>query len=452
MGAQEKAILSLQAIVRLDPDNPLAHLRLAMALRLADRLEESVDHFRRAADLDPEHHLYRLRYARALFDVLRYDEARWEVETVLARAPVDAPERAAAQNLLGLVKGESSEKGRRAAVTEGITSSGLDPVQSKRWALIRERAWQLMRAGRYAEAEPVLRDTLALMPRDYKAYYDLGLTLMELGRYSEAIEAFRDGIRISRFGEWYPDSLFRIGLCLARQGRWSEAVRRFERVLEIQDWRNEDGYGMTFPDLGAVHDALAEARLHLPSPESLDAGEPLDPAIELIRPRSETAPVPALDPSPLMSEAIPLPSQVAILGMGDAQGWFRQIVPARGVVQDDLPTGLQEFIPIGPTDTFTPDDPEIILVYTLTSVPYDEITVTARWVIERAGPTSPNTVIGIERALLTLNDQSGYTRLRRPKDGWPVGLYRVEFYVGDQVDAYTHTAEARFRVVEKVAP
>ena len=82
LGAQDQAILRLKEIVRLDPNNPLAHLRLAKALRNVDRLEESVDSFRRAVELNPEHDVYRLQYARALFDVLRYDEARREVETL----------------------------------------------------------------------------------------------------------------------------------------------------------------------------------------------------------------------------------------------------------------------------------------------------------------------------------------------------------------------------------
>ena len=123
------------------------------------------------------------------------------------------------------------------------------------------------------------------------------------------------------------------------------------------------------------------------------------------------------------------------------------MVPARGVVQDDLPTGMQEFIPIAPTVTFAPDDPEIIIVFTLTSAPSDEIILNTHWLVERAGTVSPNTVIGTDRVLLTLNDKSGYVRLKRPQDGWPIGVYRVDFYLGDQVDAYTYTAEARFRVV-----
>lgn len=450
MGAQDQAILSLKEVVRLDSENPLAHLRLANALRNVDRLEESVESYRRAVDLDPEHLTYRLHYARALFDVLRYDVARREVETVLTRAPTDSPEAAAAQNLLGLVKGESSDKGRRAITNKNIAIPGVDmAVRGKQWALARDEAWRLMREQRYAAAEPALRKVLAIMPDDYKVHYDLGRTLMELGRYEDAIASFRAGIGVSKFGEWYPDSLFQIGLCLTKLGRWHEAVSRFERVLEIQDWRKDFFYGMTFPDLGVVRASLEETRTHLAAPERRESLVSPDPAVELVKPRSETAPMLAPDPGRPLPEAIPLPTQVAPLSTGVAQGWFRQIVPARNFTQDDLPTGLQEYLPIEPTDTFRPDDPEIIIVFTLTSVPYDEITLTTRWLAERAGTVPPNTLIGTDTALLTLNDKSGYARLPRPKDGWPIGTYRVDFYVGDQVDAYSHTAEARFRVAAR---
>jgi tetratricopeptide (TPR) repeat protein len=448
LGAQDQAILSLKEIVRLDPDNSLAHLRLAKTLRNVDRLEESVESYRRAVELDPGQMTARLQYARALFDVLRYDEARREVETVLAHASRDSPEVAAAQNLIGIVRGDSADKGRRDNYSKHITIRGVDmAARGKQWALTRGKAWQLMREERYAEAEPVLREVLAIDPGDHKALYDLGLTLMELSRYDEAIASFREGIRQTKFAEWYPDSLYQIGRCLAKLGRWSEALPRFERVLEIQDWRTDTVYGMTFPDVRVVQVSLEEARRHLMGSDAHAARQPDKLAVELVRPRSETDPMPATGPRQPIPDAIALPTQVAVLGTGDAQGWFRQMVPARGVVQDDLPTGLQEFIPIGPTDTFAPEDPEIIIVFTLTSIPYDEITLTTRWLVERGGTVPPNTLIGTDTALFTLNDKSGYVRLKRPKDGWPIGVYRADFYLGDQVDAYTHTAEARFRVV-----
>ncbi len=448
MGDQDHAILSLKEVTRLDWENPLAHLRLAKALRNVDRLEESVQSYQKAIELDPEHMVYRLQYARALFDVLHYDAARREVETVLARAPKASPEWAAATNFLDIVKGETSDRGRRKVPNENITIPGVDmALRGKTWALARGKAWQLMREERLTEAEAALRDVLRIRPSDYKAWYDLGLTLMELGRYEEALASFDEGLQVKHFGEWYPDSVFQIARCLVKLGRWNDAISRFERVLEIQDWRVEQAYGMTFPDLAKVESALEEAYQHVPEARQASMSRRARAREKPPEPKIDTYTIPPLANGHELIAPVPDSAYLAAIGSGDAQGWFRQMVPAHGVAQDDLPTGLQEFIPIGPTDTFAPDDPEIIIVFTLTSVPYDEITLTTRWLVERGGTVPPNTLIGTDRALLTLNDKSGYVRLKRPKDGWPIGLYRVDFYVGDQVSAYTHTAEARFRVI-----
>jgi tetratricopeptide (TPR) repeat protein len=455
MGNQDQAILSLKEVVRLDPDNPLVHLRLAKALRNVDRLEESVQSYQNAVTLAPDHMTYRLQYARALFDVLQYDAARREVESVLARAPKDTPEWAAAQNLIGVVRGDSSDKGRRTIQNKNIKRDGVNLLQwGKAWVLARGKAWQLMREERHAEAAMALQDVLKINPEDDKAFYDLGLTLMELGRYKEALGSFEDVIRLDKFGSWYPDSLFQSGRCLAAMGRWAEALARFARVIEIEDWRDEFAYAMNFPDLAKVRAALTEANQHVSPSQRIDATEieSRNREKKAAVPKVEEYPIPPLGDSRMFAEPIAFPTQVATLGAGDAQGWFRQMVPTRGVAQDDLPTGLQEFMPIEPTDSFFPDDPEVIIVFTLTTSPPHEIMLKTRWVAERAGGVTPGTVVGTDAALLTFNDKSGYVRLRRPKDGWPIGIYRVDFYLGDQINAYTHTAEARFRVVAKASP
>lgn len=452
MGAQDHAILSLKEIVRLDPANPLAHLRLAKALRNVDRLEESVKSYRSAVALDPEHMMYRLQYARALFDVLQYDTAWGEVETVLARAPKGSPEWAAAMSFLDIVKGETSDRGRRDVPNKNITLPGVDmAVRGKQWALTRGKAWQHMREERFTEAEAALRDVLRIMPDDYKVWYDLGLTLMELGRYEEAVAAFEEGLQIKNFGEWYPDSVFQIGRCLAKLGQWNDAISRFERVLEIQDWRVEEQvYGMTFPDLAKVERALEETYQHVPEARQASMSRRARAREKPPVLKVETYTIPPLANGHELIAPVPDSAYLASIGSGDAQGWFRQMVPARGVAQDDLPTGLQEFMPIEPTDTFLPNDPEIIIVFTLTSVSPSEITLTTRWMAERVGMVPSDTLIGTDRALLTFNEKSGYVRLKRPKDGWPTGTYRVDFYVGDRVDAYAHTAEAWFRVIPAV--
>lgn len=447
MGEREQVLLSLREIARLDSENPLAHLRLAKALAQADRLEESVKSYRRAVELEPEQLAYRLQFSRALYDVLEYDAARREVDTVLTHAPSGSPEWATAQNLLSLLRGESTDKGRRNDFFKNTTIPGVDMARrGKVWALTREKAWQLMKADRYAEAEGVLRKLLSMNPDDRMVYYDLGITLMELGRCEEAIQTFEQGIRLSRYPEYYPDAIFRIGRCLATLGRWAEAVTRYERVLEIQDWREEAFYALNFPSLTAVRAALQEAKRHV-KPSEIPEAEKHKEASEPKRNEPYEYQMPPLATGQPFVSPMPLVSQFIPLGSDSTIGRFRQLVVARGVVRDDLQTGLHEYIPLDPGDTFHQADAEIYVVFTLTSAPYDELKLTARWVAEHVTGLSSNTLVGTDRVQLIVNDRSGYFILKRPEGDWRPGTYRVDVYVGEQLSAYTHEADARFRIV-----
>jgi hypothetical protein len=123
------------------------------------------------------------------------------------------------------------------------------------------------------------------------------------------------------------------------------------------------------------------------------------------------------------------------------------------VVQDDLQTGLLEFMAINPTDTFRQQDPEVYLVFTLTSNQEDlEVKLTSRWVAERTTELPSNTLVGTDTVILGLNERSGYFRLPRPEGGWRPGIYRIDLYLGPQVSAYTYMADLRFRIVAESHP
>jgi len=62
--------------------------------------------------------------------------------------------------------------------------------------------------------------------------------------------------------------------------------------------------------------------------------------------------------------------------------------------------------------------------------------------IEKVGPKTAQRIFEA-----TLNEQSGYFRLRAPREGWPPGLYRCGLFVGNEVSAYNHADEVRFRIV-----
>lgn len=448
MGAYHPAIESLKEIVRIDPDNALVYLRLARALSQADRLEEAVESYRHAVELAPDNLAVRLQYGRALFDILEYGAAQEQVNRVLAHAVPESAEWAAARDLLAHLQGGTYDKGRRFDYAQTLQQRPwFAQRNSKAWVSARSEGWQWMKQGRYAEAEAAFRQALTYNPQDHRAMYDLGLTLMELGRYEEAIESFENGIELTKFGEFYPDSVFQIGHCLAQLGRWQEAVARYERVLEIQDWRHEEAYGMNFPDLAKVQEALDEARRHLPS-RAPEVSMPISQHGERFGPEPYEYRIPPFANGQQMVDPIPLAPKITPMGTDSVQGAFRQVMTARDVVQDDLQTGLHEYMPLNPTDTFLQQDAAIYVVFTLTSNQEDlEVKLTSHWMAERTAGLASNTLVGTDTVLLGLNERSGYFVLPHPEGGWQPGIYRIDLYLGPEVSAYTQVADIRFRVL-----
>src|SRR5437660_6152680 len=99
-GQGEESIAGLGRIEESDLQNPLVHLRLAQELRKLDRLEESLESYKKAVELVPDLLGWRLALARARFDVLDYDGADTDVQFVLHKAPPGSPLELPAKNLL----------------------------------------------------------------------------------------------------------------------------------------------------------------------------------------------------------------------------------------------------------------------------------------------------------------------------------------------------------------
>lgn len=157
-GQEEEAIAELHNIARSDHKNPLIHWRLAQELRKLDRLEESLESYKRAVELMPDLLSWRLALARARLDVLDYQGADIDLHHVLQHVPFGSPLELPVKNQLAQLH-ESMERGRRFQPT--LTPAAT--AQLKEWAAIRSEAWNLFEAGRFQEAEPVYRKSLALI-------------------------------------------------------------------------------------------------------------------------------------------------------------------------------------------------------------------------------------------------------------------------------------------------
>jgi hypothetical protein len=158
-------------------------------------------------------------------------------------------------------------------------------------------------------------------------------------------------------------------------------------------------------------------------------------------------PIPPLANGKSIRDPVEAPEQFAPLGGDTTRGSFRQVITARDMVQDDVQTGLHEFMPIDPTDTFRETDEMIYVVFALTSTQEDEVVLTSQWVAEETADLRPNKIIGVDKVMIGLNERSGYFQLQRPEGGWRSGLYRVDLYLGGQLSSYALIADVRFRIV-----
>ena len=451
-GRGSEAIAELERISEYDADNPLVYMLLAQELRKIDRLEESLVSYQKAVELAPDLPGWRLALARARFDVMDGRGARDEIQDVLKMVPPGSPEDAAARNLMAVVYGATKERGRR---FEWVFSPDGTAAQRKEWASIRADAWRLFEAGRYEEAEPLLRRVLELKPSDFGAQHDLGVTLMELGRCEEAIPILEGVLEKTTKDEPLADTFFQIGVCKAQLGRWSEALDHFEILYDAAvDFDERTKNLRVVPGTRILHtEVLREWR---------DKARQQIPPAELQH-REEMKEALAANPdTPVMTEEefyekiakAPLDNEdwlntrAALMGRDADFSMFRYVIPSLRVMRDDLPTGAHEFIPVGPNDTYHTDQPEIFLVFGLVTASFDEVSLTAKCYPETSNIALNQDSVASDQVVMAMNEQSGYFIIAAPEGGWTPGLYRCGLFVGDEVSAYTHADEVRFRILE----
>ena len=474
LGNGDLAIAELRRIAKQEAKNPLVHIRLAHDLRKLDRLEESVVSYQKAVDLAPEIAGWRLNLARALFDVLQYEDARKAVQQVLKTVQRGSPIELAARNLLMITYGATKERGRR---YQPIFSPGGSANDRKRWGLIRHQGWEHFAKGRYQEAEPILRELLSLKPTDHRVTYELGSTLMELGQFEEAVALLQKSIELGptseNFTEIFLDSIFRIGQSLVALERWEDALLHFEILQEIATVPPESlnttppkeqeppaldpgsGENIDVPTATLSGKIIDQEKLapwlekvwqHIPKPE-----KPVQDANETL-PAADTSELPPDYYTNLAAKKfkpdVLIHTRASLMGRDADFSWFRFVIPARRVMRDDLQVGNHEFIPIDPTDTFHPTQQEIYLVFALITASYDAVPLTAECYLETSPITWGQPPLIQDQVVMSMNEQSGYFVLSPSESEWTPGLYRCGLFVGDEVSAYTQADEVRFRIVE----
>ncbi|MDZ4856949.1 MAG: tetratricopeptide repeat protein [Nitrospirota bacterium] len=451
-GQGEESVAELGRIAEFDVQNPLVHLRLAQELRKLDRLEDSLESYRKAVELVPDMLGWRLALARARFDVLDYEGADRDVRHVLHHATPGSPLKLPAENLLSQINGSSIDRGRR---FDPVLTKDMTGAQRKEWASIRAEAWKLFSMGRFQEAEPIYRRMLALNPNDALANFQFGLTLMQLGRCKDALAVFGKMSNLDPTDEDYADTVYRMGQCLMELEQWEDAFVHFHTLYDAAVEFEKQNKNVRLPpdtrvlDKNKIARWLEKVRPHVPELAQLK-----DEAAANHAPSGESTPATVSPEEELYARVAErftpqktLDQQASLMGRDADFSWFRFVIPASKVVRDDFPTGAHEFIPLSPGDSFPTTQAEIYLVFGLVSASFDALPLTARCVLETSETTGEQLAITQDRVMTTMNDQSGYFLLPPPTTGWAAGLYHCGLFVGERTSADTLVDEVRFRIM-----
>ncbi len=86
---------------------------------------------------------------------------------------------------------------------------------------------------------------------------------------------------------------------------------------------------------------------------------------------------------------------------------------------------------VGPTTEFAPDAPKIVCVWKANGV-IAGARVRGVWIAEDVGQGAPPNYKIQEGTLNTAADEGKFT-LTKPNNGWPVGKYRLEIYLGNDL-------------------
>ena len=193
-GHVEEARAALQVAVLRDPDDPRAHLGLALALARLGRAADAADAAGQAILRDPAHGTPAtlIPGASALQGRLRLESGDVEPALGLLRAAAaEAPDAPEAWHALGAALGGT---------------------------------------GRLAEAEAAFRRTAALVPDDPAALANLGGVLFELNRLDEALAALRQA---AAAGPATAATRSNLGLVLMALGHLPEAEQELARAAAL---------------------------------------------------------------------------------------------------------------------------------------------------------------------------------------------------------------------------
>jgi tetratricopeptide (TPR) repeat protein len=220
-GRLDEAIQHYRRATELKPDHAPAYTNMGTALRLQGRLDEAIVEYRRALEFEPAYVTAQYNLANALLEQGDASQAVEQFHRALARQP-DSVE---IYNNLGIAY---DTLGRHDEALRTFRKAiELDPNSAEAHY---NAGNVLSTQGAPDEAIGEFRRALELRPDYGAAHYELGNTLLALGKLAEAIDHFERALSITPD---FADAHNNLGIALGSQGELDDAIRHFQEALRI---------------------------------------------------------------------------------------------------------------------------------------------------------------------------------------------------------------------------
>jgi tetratricopeptide (TPR) repeat protein len=226
--------------------NFMAHEGLGHFLVNHGRLDEAIDQFQIALNIDPGFPEIEMNLILALTQKGRTDDAITHLQALLKQHPNDAK---AHYNLASALLKKGDLQSAIAAFEKALSIQSRYPAAHYNLGIALDQNGQTDEAiAHYQEA---VQEAIREDPHYAEAYYLLGNDLLRKARLDDAIAAYERALK-SR--PTYPEVENNIGVALLQKGRPSEAIAHWQNSLAIQsdsvDSLNNLAWVLaTFPDI-----------------------------------------------------------------------------------------------------------------------------------------------------------------------------------------------------------
>jgi protein O-mannosyl-transferase len=217
----DEALEQFQKALEINPIYVDARSNLGAALFQRGRVDEAVAQYEKALEINPCHAQANYNLGLALFQKGQVDNAIAQYKRALEINPY-YPE---GHNNLGnalLHKGQVDE-----ALEQFQKALEINPTYADACSNL---GVVLFQKGRVDDAVAQYKKALEIEPDHVDAHYNLGIALLKKGQLDGAIAQFQKAVEMNPD---YADARYNLGNALFKKGRADEAIMEFRKVLEI---------------------------------------------------------------------------------------------------------------------------------------------------------------------------------------------------------------------------